>query len=123
MSNVTHILDSKKLQKGGTEYTKIKLEHYESNFGEVPASHKFVINLLGRIMGKSLTIIDAVVKEHQQNKAVKDLFREVFGTEMEFTAEMMFDQSKFQAVIDDMDIEDLEEIEPVTIEEALGVEQ
>ena len=52
-----------------------------------------------KVMGRTLTIIDASIKDRQHNKAVKDLIRGIFSDEMEFAADMCFDQQKLQALI------------------------
>lgn len=100
-------------------YEKLSIEKYESSVGEIALSHSFVMDVLRKVMGRTLTIIDASIIDKQQNKALKDLLRQVISDEMEFSADMAFNQEGLMATIKD---EDIEMSESVTIEEALGVE-
>ena len=100
-------------------YEKLSIDKYDFSFGEVALSHSFVMDVLRKVMGKTLTIIDASIIDKQQNKALKDLLRQIISDEMEFTSEISFDQEKLLASIP-VD-EDLDTPRPATIEEVLGV--
>ena len=84
-------------------------------------THAFLLDTLRKVMGRTLTIIDASIKDRQHNKAVKDLIRGIFSDEMEFAADMCFDQQKLQALIPE-DIKP-KELGTVTVEQALGVHE
>lgn len=90
--------------------------------GERALSYSFVMDTLRKVMGGTLTIIDASIHDEKQNKAIKDLIRRVISDEMEFTAEWAFDQKEFQKMVDEISESELANLEPVSIEEALGVE-
>lgn len=93
--------------------------------GERALTHSFVMDVLRKVMGKTLTIIDASIQDKTQNKAIKDLLRQVISDEMEFTAEWGFDQEVFQKMVEESSKEMTEEEiknSAVSIEEALGVE-
>jgi len=96
--------------------------------GERALTHSFLMDTLRKVMGKTLTIVDASVMDKTQNKAMKDLLRGVFSDEMEFSAEMAFDQD-IQTKLANESFEALSEKEQeevlkssVSIEEVLGVE-
>ncbi len=94
---------------------------YQPMNGEKLFTHSFLMDTLRKLMGRTLTVIDASVHEHQQNKAMKDLLRSIFSDEMEFAAEWGFDQEEIQKFIpEDIDPKELGE---VSIEEALGVDE
>jgi hypothetical protein len=78
-------------------------------------THGFLMDTMRKLMGKTLTIIDASVSG-PQNKAMKDLVRGTFSDEMGFAAEWAFDQKNIE------DLEDLDGADAVSIEEALGVQ-
>jgi len=88
--------------------------------GERLFSHSYILDTYRKIMGRTLTIIDASIIDHRHNKAVKDLLRGVFSDEMEASANFAWSKkamARFEAQMP----EDLSEIETVTTEEALGV--
>lgn len=87
--------------------------------------HAFVMEQLRKIVGKTLTIIDASVVDKRQNKAMKDLVRNVVSDEMEHLAEMLVDQREMQEMIDEIPEEELEKAEGMTVDvlEALGVDE
>lgn len=90
--------------------------------GEKLATHGFVQDVLRKVMGETLTIIDASVVDVRQNKAMKDLLRKCISDQMEFIADMMYDQN----VLSKLATEAYDKngmMEPVTIEEALGVNE
>jgi len=102
-------------------YSPVDIEKYEGVEGEKFAAHSFVMDVMRKLMGRTLTLIDASVVSKTQNKAMKDVVRNIFSDEMEFTAEMLFDQKVLDAMIPD-DI-DPTTLGSVSIEEALGVEE
>ena len=88
--------------------------------GERLFSHSFILDTYRKIMGRTLTIIDASITDKQHNKAVKDLLRAVFSDEMDFSANFAWSKeamARFEAEMP----EDISEIETVTTEEVLGV--
>jgi predicted outer membrane repeat protein len=87
--------------------------------GEKALSYSFLMDTLRKLMGKTLTIIDASILEKQQNKAIKDLIRNAFSDEIDFASEMAFEQREIQKLIPkDIDVENMPE---TSIEEVLGV--
>lgn len=109
-------------EKDFVSYEIKSVEDCTSTVGERFLTHGFLIDTLRKVMGRTLTLIDASITDKQQNKATKDIIRNVFSDEMEFAADWAFDQIKIQAVAEEnyKDV-DLEDVETVTIEEALGV--
>jgi len=93
--------------------------------GEKALTHSFVVDVLRKIMGKTLTVIDSSITDTKQNKAMKDLVRNIISDELQFSAEMAFEQKILQEQAEEYfkDIPD-EELEKhsVSLEEALGVD-
>ena len=133
------IITAKRMENG-FQYAKNDIDVYFSqngsgddidgaSIGERALSHSFLMDTLRKVMGKTLTIIDASVMDKNQNKAIKDLLRNVFSDEMAFSAELAFDQdviTKFaNKSFQKMSNEEQEEIlkSSVSIEEALGVDE
>lgn len=88
--------------------------------GERLFSHSFILDTYRKVMGRTLTIIDASIVDKQHNKAVKDLLRGVFSDEMDFSTNFAWSNeamARFEAQMP----EDLSEIVSVSTEEALGV--
>lgn len=110
--------------KGFVTYNFVDLNEWEPVFGEKALSHSFLQDSFRKIMGRTLTIIDASVIDKDQNKAMKDLVRNIFSVEMEFADNMAYDQNKLTHVagehFKDATDEELEN-SSVSIEEALGV--
>ncbi len=99
-------------------YQPVALESYKATAGEKALSHSFLMDSFRKLIGRTLTIIDASIADKQQNKAIKDLIRALFNEEMSFSSEMAYDQGELQEMIE----ESPENIgEPVSVEEALGV--
>lgn len=137
MSRKIEIVTAKRFNDGVVEYQKCDINSYFGVGGsgmeggavlsEKALSHSFLMDSFRKVMGKTLTIIDASVIDKAQNKAIKDLLRGVFSDEMEFAAEMAFDQEVTTKLADES-FEELSEEEKkevmkgVSIEEALGVE-
>lgn len=86
------------------------------------ADHAFVMRIMGRLLGKVLTTVEATTSSEAQAKAIKDLMRGHFGEEMDFVASVMFDQNELDKVatesLDDLSEDD---VRLVDIDEALGV--
>lgn len=97
-------------------YETLSLSDYEGADGEVALTYSFVMDVLRKIMGKTLTVIDASVSDKQQNKAIKDLIRGIISDEMSFAADMAFDQEKLMEMGAGSQLG-----EAVSVEEALGV--
>ena len=96
-------------------------EDYILSNGERLLSHSFVMDTMRKLMGRTLTILDASISDREQKKALKDLIRNIYSDEMDFSARWAFDQSVIEALIPD----DLTETEiagsAISIEQALGV--
>lgn len=116
MSNVKEVVVVGK-KKDFISYEFVGIENYKGANGERFLSYGFLLDSFRKIMGKTLTIIDACIVDKTQNKAVKDIIREVISEEMDFSAEFGFDQGK---LMKDIDMSKVPE-GSVTIEEALGV--
>jgi hypothetical protein len=86
--------------------------------GEHLFSHSFIKDSYRKIMGRTLTIIDASIVDKQHNKAVKDLLRQVFNDEICFSSEWGFDQEILQKPLD---IESMDGTELLSVEDVLGV--
>ena len=86
------------------------------------ADHAFVLRVMGHLLGKVLTTVEASTPNEKQAKAIKDLMRGHFSEEMEFVGSMLFDQNELDRVATESmkDIPD-DEIVSVEIEEVLGV--
>jgi hypothetical protein len=112
------LVTSQDIPEGTVGYSSIEVKDYKGVADEKALSIGFVFDCFRKIMGKTLTIIDASILDKQQNKSVKDLVRNMFSENMEFVSEMVYDQKKLQDLIPD----DLEAIgEPIAIEDILGV--
>ena len=133
MSKKIEIVKAKRVD-GIVEYYKTSIDSYfclngsgESNGaiqGERALTHSFLMDTLRKVMGRTLTIVDASVHDKTQNKAMKDLIRQIFSDEIEFSAEWAFDQSVLQKQAEnyfkdktDKEIED----SAMDIEDVLGV--
>lgn len=104
-------------------YVREDIKKYIAFNGERAFTNSFVMHLLGKVMGRTLTIIDASVVDKQQNKSMKDLLRNVFSDAMDITAENGFDQKIMSQIAEESCPENLEDVEGVTVEEALGVKK
>ena len=97
-------------------------EHEVMIEGSKLADHTFVLRVMGHLLGKVLTTIEATTANEKQAKAIKDLMRGHFSTEMEFVGSMMFNQEKVNQMAEESLAElDDDEIMSVEIEEVLGV--
>ncbi|SRR6266567_4238095 len=82
--------------KGITTFTRKKVgEKSESQLGtgDALATYGFVFSEFSKVLGKVLTLIDASMAEPRQNKAFKDIVKNVFADEYGFLSEMLLDQS------------------------------
>lgn len=103
----------------------VDISDYDGAEGEKFLSHGFIMDSYRKIMGRTLTIIDASISEKQQNKAMKDLVRQIFSDEMESTNNWAFDQELLNKAANryfEKNPELLTKENMVSIEEALGVE-
>lgn len=126
MSKLTQIVVVKN-ERGQTErdwvaYEKVDIEKYDAMEGEKALSHSFLLDSFRKLMGRTLTIIDASTSDKQQNKAMKDLVRTMFSGEMEFASDIGYDQKILTEMANKAFKNATELPESVTIEEALGVE-
>lgn len=132
MSKKIEIVVARRLSDDGIEYSSLPIEHYFGTEdagmnqgairGEKALSHSFVMDSFRKIMGRTLTIIDASISEKQQNKAMKDLVRSIFSEEMDFAAEMAFDQKEFSKMVEEgLEAVDLSQLKTITLDEVLGV--
>ncbi len=93
-------------------------EDYNLLEGEHLFSHGFITDSYRKIMGRTLTIIDASITDKQHNKAIKDLLRQVFNDELCFSSEWGYDQEVIQR---GLDTENMDGSEALSVEEVLGV--
>jgi len=122
MSKIKEIVLVKR-EQDVISYEPVSIDEYNAYEGEKALSHSFVMDCFRKIMGRTLTIIDASVHEKQQNKAMKDLVRNIFSDEMEFVADMAYDQEIICKMANETADEiGIENMQSVSIEEALGVE-
>jgi len=86
------------------------------------ADHAFVLRVMGHLLGKVLTTVEATTPNEKQAKAIKDLMRGHFSDEMEFVSSMLFNQIELDKVAtESMEGLSDEEIVSVEIDEVLGV--
>lgn len=113
-------------EKNCVAYESVDIENYNGTCGEKALTHSFLMDTLRKIMGRTLTMIDASIPEKQQNKAMKDIIRNIFSDEMEFSSNWAFDQNELEKQAEEyfegVDDEELEK-HSVSVEEALGVEE
>lgn len=95
------------------------------NFGEKLLTHGFLMDSFRKLMGRTLTLIDSSVTSEKQNKAMKDIVRGIFSGEMEFAADMCFDQKILTKQAEEAfdGLSDDEIPAPISVEEVLGVEE
>lgn len=86
------------------------------------ADHAFILRVMGHLLGKVLTTVEATTASEKQAKAIKDLMRVHFSEEMEFVGDMLFVQEEVNKVAEES-MEGLsdEDIVSVEIDEVLGV--
>ena len=122
MSKVKQIVvvEDESAPAGYVEYSLVDLDMYEGSFGEKALSHLFLMDSFRKLMGRTLTLVDSSITDKQQNKAMKDILRGIFSDEMEFAAQLAFDQKKI-TVAASKAYEKNEMEGTVEIEEVLGV--
>lgn len=106
-------------------YEKVELEKWEGVDGEDLLTHAFLLDSFRKLMGRTLTLIDSSIINKSQNKAMKDIIRNIYSDEMGFAAEFCFDQVKLNNMATKSLKEAMKEggtIESVSTEDALGVE-
>lgn len=104
--------------KHGTEYSWNEFDSLIAT--EQPsisyADHSFVMDVLKRISGRTLTLVDASIQDKEQRKAMKDLVKGFFSEEMDHVASLMFSQEYTSDLAancqnsDDVEVIDVEEI-------------
>jgi hypothetical protein len=95
-------------------------EDYHLMEGEHLFSHSFITDSYRKIMGRTLTIIDASIVDKQHNKAIKDLLRQVFNDEICFSSEWGFDQNVIQR---NLDVDSMDGSEMLSVEDVLGIKE
>lgn len=86
-------------------YSRVKLEDLELLDGENLLTNSFIIDGYRKIMGRTLTLIDASIDDKGKNKGMKDIIRGIFSDELEFVSEWGYDQEK----LNKMAVESFEE--------------
>lgn len=56
------------------------------------ADHSFVLDVLKRMSGRTLTLIEASISDKEQRKALKDIVKGFFSEEMNHIHSLMFSQ-------------------------------
>lgn len=91
--------------------------------GERLLSYAFLMNSFRKLLGSSLTVIDASIQDPRQNKAIKDLIRKAYSSEIAFVADFAFDQE----ILGEMAEEALKNGEMIDIEhdvdKVIGLEE
>ena len=100
------------------EYESKPVSEWDSAHGEKLLTHAYLMDSFRKLMGRTLTLIDASISESVQNKAMKDMVKAIFSEETGSTAEMCFNQAEMQESISEE-----EEFTTASIEEVLGVEE
>lgn len=119
---ITHSIDNFGGELCDVYNTKKISEHEVMIEGTKLADHAFVMRVMGHLLGKVLTTIEASTANEVQAKAIKDLMRGHFSQEMEFVSGQMFNQEKLNQIAEDALAElPEEEIKTVEIEEVLVV--
>jgi len=121
MSKIKEIIKVEKLSNGMISYEPVDITKYEGYCSEKALSYSFAMDILRKLIGRTLTTIDATIVDKVQNKAVKDIVRQSFGDEMEFIAKVVYNQDELDKMATEAtkDIPD-EMLGSVDIEEALG---
>ncbi len=97
-------------------YSLDSIEDIELFNGEYLLRFSFAKDILRKLMGQTLTVIDASIVDSRQNKAAKDIIRNSYNEELCFLSDMSFDQEVIQRNIGDMDGS-----EALSVEDVLGV--
>lgn len=85
--------------------------------------YSYVMNILRIVTGRTLTVIDGVVPQGKQNKAVKDMVRQIISETMETLSEQTVDQREVQNALDNISEEELDSLESVDVFEVIGIEE
>ena len=64
--------------------------------GNSLASYSFIQKRLRNILGKTLTVLDVAITDKQQNKATKDIIKDMFATQYSEICELMIDMRGLQ---------------------------
>jgi len=97
-------------------YSHVLLDEYEFSDGERLFSHSYIVDMLRKIMGRTLTLVEASHSDKEQRKAMKDLVKQIINDELSFSSEWGFDQEVLQSLID----EQADTLKAVDIEEVLN---
>lgn len=66
-----------------------KSEVQDVKFGKgTPMYYSGIATQVSFLQGKVLTVIDAAIADHQQNKAIKDLIKTAFGEQLDWMFEL-----------------------------------
>ena len=85
--------DSKEITTHTIDRSNVSEPSYREPLeGERLLSYAFLMNSFRKLLGSSLTIIDASIQDPKQNKAIKDLIRKSYSDEIGFVADFAFDQ-------------------------------
>jgi len=119
---VTHTNESLNGERCDAYESKNISDEVKTIEGTKLADHAFILRVMGHLLGKVLTTVEATTANEKQAKAIKDLMRGHFSDEMEFTASMMFNQEEINKAANEA-VADLDDNDIVTvdIEEILGV--
>ena len=119
---VTHTSETLNGERCDAYQSKNISDEVKTIEGTKLADHAFILRVMGHLLGKVLTTVEATTPSEHQAKAIKDLMRGHFSDEMEFTASMMFNQEEINKAANEAvaDLDD-DEIVTVDIEEILGV--
>lgn len=88
------------------------------------ADNAFIMRVMGHLLGKVLTTVEATTASEKQAKAIKDLMRGHFSEEMEFVGDMLFVQEEVQKLGEQYSSEDHSDDNVavmIHIDEVLGV--
>lgn len=104
-------------------YVTRSIEEEGSPFeGEKLATNAFIMRVMGHLLGKVLTTIEATTANEKQAKAIKDLMRGHFSEEMDFVGSILFDQKELDESATEA-FDNGEIMAPVAIDEVLGLDK
>lgn len=86
------------------------------------ADHAFILRVMGHLLGKVLTTVEATTASEKQAKAIKDIIRGHFSEEIAFVSSMLYNQSELDKVAEEAVAElDDDDFTTVEVEQMLGV--
>jgi hypothetical protein len=107
--------------KHGTEYhwteldTAVVIEQPRVSY----ADHTFVLEVLKRISGQMLTLVEASISDKEQRKALKDVVKGFFSEEMNHVSELMYSKEYMEELCQYAEENAPEDLEPVDVEEII----